>query len=345
MNIAAATIDRISVHGINDVRRDTVPMPVPGSGDIVVRVAVCGICGSDLGYARAGGLPVGDGGPLALGHEFSGTIVAAGADVTGHKLGDRVVIDPTNEANMIGSGGEGAFAPYILVRDIASQPMVYAMPDTLDFESGALVEPLAVALHGVNRSRAKPGSKVVVFGAGPIGLGVVAMLRLRGVTDVIAVDRSDARLERAKALGATLTLNPDSGDIWEKIGDAHGRSMLYGAPVVDTDEFIEVSGAPPVIPQIIGNARFHAHLTVVAVHHSEIPINFAWLLGKEMEITMAMAYPTEFGEVLDILSRGEIDTGPLVSHRFDFSEFDTAFALAADTEKAAKILIRFGDAE
>lgn len=337
-----AMMPSVIVHGPDDVRIDQIETPSPGPGDIVVRVAACGICGTDLGYARAGRLPVGSVGPIPLGHEFSGTIESAGADVSDFRPGQRVVVDPTTPANYIGSGGPGAFAPLILVRDVGSQPMIYPIPDSLDFETAALVEPLSVALHGVHRSGAKPGEKVVVFGAGPIGLGVVAMLRHKGVTDIIAVDRSNGRLARAKALGARVTLNPDEGDIWPAIAAAHGAGELYGMPVVGTDQFIEVSGAPPVIPAILAHAKFHAHLTVIAVHHQDVPVNFATALSKEMRITTAMAYPTEFGEVVDILASGAIDTAALVSHRFDFADFPQAFATAADAGRAAKVLVTFG---
>lgn len=339
-----ALMPSVAVHGPNDVRIDQIEAPSPGPDDIVVRVAACGICGTDLGYARAGGLPVGGGGnPVPLGHEFSGTVEAVGSGVSGVRLGQRVVVDPTTPANYIGSGGPGAFAPLILVHDISSQPMVYSIPDHLDFETAALVEPLSVALHGVYRSGAKPGEKAVVFGAGPIGLGVVAMLRHKGLTDIISIDRSDSRLARARALGARLTLNPDATDIWQTIAAEHGAGELYGLPVVGTDQYIEVSGAPPVIPAILDHAKFQAHLTVIAVHHRDVPVNFATALSKEMEITTAMAYPTEFAEVVDILASGAIDTTALVSHRFDFSDFTEAFATAADTERAAKVLVTFGE--
>lgn len=333
---------RAAVHGPDDIRIEPVERPSVGPGDIVVKVAVCGICGSDLGYARAGGLPIGGDGPLSLGHEFSGVIEEAGAQVTALRKGQRVVVNPTTPANMIGSGGPGAFASHILVRNVMAESSVYTIPDMLDFETAALAEPLAVALHGVNRSRAGAGSRVVVFGAGPIGLGVVAMLRLRGVADIIAVDRVDTRLARAQALGANATLNPDKCDLWAEIGQRHGAGTLYGMPVVDTDEFIEVSGAAPVIPQIIAHARFGAHLTVVAVHHAPVAMDLAMALGKEMEVTTAMAYPTEFGEVLEILATGRIDTTPLISHRFAFADFEQAFATAARAEESAKVLVTFG---
>lgn len=337
----ATTMKLATVHGPDDVRLDDVPVPVPGPHDIVLRLAVCGICGSDLGYARAGGLPIGDGGPLPLGHEFSGTIETVGSAVTRFVAGQRVIIDPTSAANNIGSGGPGAFATHILVRQAEVPGTVYPMPDGLSFASAALTEPLSVALHGVNRSGADATSRVVVFGAGPIGLGVVAMLRLRGVADIVVVDRVDARLKRALAMGADAAFNPDACDLWHEIGERHGHDTIYGMPIVGTDQFIEVSGAGPVVPAIIQNCRFGAHLTVVAVHHAPVSVDLAMALGKELRITMAMAYPDEFGEVLGLLAAGRIDTSAYVSHTFPFTDFETAFATAARPDEAAKVLVTF----
>ncbi len=331
----------VQVHGVNDVRIDSVPVPEPGPDDILVQVAACGICGTDLGYARAGGMPFGNEGPLPLGHEFAGTITATGSAVTALRVGQRVAINPTTPANYHGSGGPGAFADYILVRDAVAADTVHVLPDSLDFATAALAEPLAVALHGVNRSGAGRSSRVVVFGAGPIGLGVVAMLAQRGVADIVCIDRVDERLERARALGAGACFNPAREDIWQEIGERHGRDTLYGLPVVGTDQFIEVSGAPPVVPEIIANARFHAHLTVVAVHHQPVPVDLTMMLGKEMQLTTSMAYPTEFGEVLTMLAEGRIDTAPLVSHHFPFDRFDEAFGVAAQPAEAAKVMVTF----
>ena len=330
-----------TVHGPGDVRLDPVERPIAGADDIVVRVAACGICGSDLGYARAGGLPIGNGGPLPLGHEFSGIIEEVGPGITAYRPGQRVIVNPDTPANQIGAGGPGAFASHILVRNAEAKGTVHVVPDTLDLETAALTEPLSVALHGVNRSGADAGSKVVVFGAGPIGLGVVAMLRARGITDIIAVDRVDQRLQRARALGATTTINPDTSNLWQEIGAHHGAGILYGMPIVGTDQFIEVSGANPVIPDAILHARFGAHLTVIAVHHAPVVIDFALALGKEMRITTAMAYPNEFAEVLEMLAAGRINTAALISHRFDFADFEKAFATAAHAAEASKVIVNF----
>ena len=165
------TMPLARIHAPNDIRIDEMPRPVPGPDDVVVQVERCGICGSDLGYASIGGLP-GAASPFAIGHEFAGVVAEAGANVNHVRAGDRVVINPEAGGNGIGSAGlKGAFAPYILYSNAAAHPEgVLKLPPELDFDLGALVEPLAVGMHGVNQGRVVAGDKVVVFGAGPVGL-------------------------------------------------------------------------------------------------------------------------------------------------------------------------------
>ena len=331
----------VMIHGPGDVRVDEIENPKPGPDDIVVRIKACGICGSDVGYAAVGGIQGPSDTPTPLGHEFSGIIESVGSDVRDMRPGQRVIIDPSNDINMIGSGGAGALAPFILVKQVHAQPMVYPIPDALPHEKAALTEPLSVSLHGVNRSGAKAGDKVVVFGAGCIGLGVVLFLKKRGVGDLVVIDKSKGRLERAKALGADLALHPDECDIWAEIGRRHGSGSLFGFPYVGSDVYLEVSGAPGVIPAIIDHARFNAHLTVIAVHHAPVQVNFLTALAKEMSFNTSMAYPTEFPEVLGMLSRGELNTEPLVSHSYGFDQFPAAFETAKDKERSAKVMVTF----
>lgn len=331
----------VRLHGRNDLRLDEIDEPAPGAADVVVRVAACGICGSDLSYLRAGGVSATVTAPIGLGHELSGTIDAVGREVRGLAPGMRVIVNPMGGGNAIGNGSpEGAFAPLLLVRNAVLGDGIHRIPDSLPFEKAALTEPLSVSLHAVNRAGVAPGSKVAVFGAGSIGLGIVLFLTRQGVEDVAVVDVSDQRLARARELGARLTINPARDDVAARLGDLHGRSELFGWPVVQTETFFEVSGAAGVIPSIIGMAPFHASLVVVAVHHEAVPVNFLMALGKEMTITTSMAYPNEFPEVLATLASGA-DVAPMISHRFALDDYAQAFATAEDRDVSGKVLITF----
>src|SRR5688500_12383975 len=178
-------------HGRDDLRLDEIEDPAPGATDVVVRVAACGICGSDLSYLRTGGVSAPVVEAIGLGHELSGTIAAVGQDVRGLAPGRRGSVNPVGGGNAIGNGGpEGAFAPLLLLRRAAIGDGIHPIPEWLPFEQAALAEPLSVSLHAVNRASVNTRSKVAVFGAGSIGLGIVLFLRQRGIEDIAVIDVS-----------------------------------------------------------------------------------------------------------------------------------------------------------
>jgi len=332
----------VVIHGPGDVRLDPADMPLPGPDDVVVKVAACGICGSDLTYVKLGGV-AGPDGPMPLGHEMAGTVAAVGAKVTGVREGQRVIVNPY--ANMIGNGGtEGAFSDYLLLRNALADPdNLLMIPDNVSMEHAALAEPLAVALHGVNRAEPKPGQKIVVFGAGPIGLGAVVGLRRRGVEDIVVVDYSPFRLERALRLGARATINPAEHDVRQRLGELHGthHHFISGTDVVNTEAFIDMAGAAAVIPSILGMCRMGARIVVTAVYSEPIPIDMRLMLAKEATLTTAIGYPTEFREILDMLSDHAVDLEPMISHRFSFDNFNNAFETARNAQSSAKVMVTF----
>lgn len=336
-----ALMRQVRLHGVDDLRFDEMPAPVAGPRDVLVKVAACGICGSDIGYAAQGGLAAATTGPLALGHEFSGTIAAVGAEVRDLAPGMRVVVNP--DFNMIGSGApEGGFAPLVLVRNARRGEAIHVIPDALPADLAALAEPLSVALHGVNRAEVGPGSKVVVLGAGAIGLGAVVGLRRRGVTDIVSVDLSPQRLELARRLGASHTINPKEQDLREALTAAHGGGDRYGWPIVHSDAFIDAAGAAPALQQAVALAPVGARLVIVALYKQPVPIDLVQVMAKELVITGSIAYPTdEFTEVVGMLSAGEVDVSPMISHRFAFDDFPAAFATARDTARALKVMVEF----
>jgi threonine dehydrogenase-like Zn-dependent dehydrogenase len=327
---------QVHIHGPGDVRVDEAPEPEAGPRDVIVEVAACGICGSDLRYVRLGGLAGPMPSPMPLGHELAGVVETVGAEVPDFKPGDRVVLNPTAGQKMIGNGGpEGGFTPRLLVREVADGNL-FRIPDGLPLERAALAEPLGVGMNAVNQSEARPGDKVVIFGAGPIGLAAVATLADRGVEDVISVDLSPRRLAIAKQLGARETLDASKEDPWPRIRRLHGESPVLGAPMAGSDVYIEASGAAPLIPQIIGQAKSNARLTVVALH-DERPVHFLLVMMKQLTIRGAMEYPDDYNDAIDLLTRR--DLSPMVSHTFPLDRFPEAFATAKDPQAGAKILV------
>lgn len=331
-------MQQVNVHGPDDVRLDEVPVPEPGPRDAVLRVAACGICGTDLRYVRLGGLAGPTKTPMPLGHELSGVVESVGAEVTDIVPGTRMVLHPTACGNMIGNGGpEGGFAPRLLVRNAADGQSLFPIPDDLSADIAALCEPLGVGMNAVNQLEARPGEKIVVFGAGPIGLAAVATLHDRGVEDVVAVDLSSTRLEIARRLGARAVIDASSQDPWRALRTLHGEEPVLGAPMNGSDGYIEASGAKTVIPQILQHAKSHARLTVVALHDQPVPVHFLLVMMKELTLRGAMEYPEDFGDALALLGRR--DLSPMISHRFPLDDFANALALARDPGAAGKVMI------
>lgn len=333
------TMPLVRVHDVNQVQLDQVDRPGAGADDVVVQVAYCGICGSDPTFIAMGGLS-GPGTPMPLGHELSATVLEAGANVRHVRVGDRVVVNPEGNGNRIGSGGpNGGFAPYMLVRGAALDTQsVIKIPDSLSMQHGALVEPLSVAMHAVHQGQAKAGDRAVVFGAGPIGLGILLVLRHYGIDNVVVVDLSEHRLTVAEQLGAA-TFKADSGDLSNFLIARHGEAKLMGMPAPGSDLYFEATGVGAVFNRAVQLPKMGARLVVVGVHKEPVQLDLVNLLIRELTITASMAYPTEFPQVIAMLESGKVDVSPLITHRYPLSQFMDALASARDTSRAVKVLV------
>jgi 2-desacetyl-2-hydroxyethyl bacteriochlorophyllide A dehydrogenase len=331
----------LNIHGAGDVRLDPRDPPKVGDGDVVVKVKACGICGSDLTYIKIGGINRREGGVTPIGHEAAGEVAAVGKAVQGVSVGQRVIINPMQTSTFIGSGGpEGAFSEEVLVGGARLGDNLLPIPDNLPFEVAALTEPLAVALHSVNRSRVKPGDKVVVFGCGPIGLGMVLWLVDRGITDVVALDLSAERLERAKALGVKAVINPGMEDVRARLLEIQGSAKVFGREAVDVDAYIDAAGAPNILNDVIRMAKTHARLVVTAAYMKPVEISLGAMLTTEMSITTAVGYPDEMPEVVSSLPRLKEKAASLISHRYTFDDVIHALGVAG-TPQSAKVMIEF----
>jgi (R,R)-butanediol dehydrogenase/meso-butanediol dehydrogenase/diacetyl reductase len=331
----------LNIHGVNDVRLDPVDPPRPGNSDVVVKVKACGVCGSDLTYIKIGGIHRKAGGVTPIGHEAAGEVITVGSNVKGVSVGQRVVINPMMTPSYIGSGGpEGAFTEELLVRDARVGDSLLPIPDDLPFEVAALTEPLAVALHGVNRAQAKAGDKVVVFGCGPIGLGMVLWLVDRGVKDVVALDLSPERLERAKELGARAIINPVTENVRARLLELHGATRVFSRECVGTDAYIDAAGAPNILSEVIGMAKYQSRLVVTAAYMKPVQIDLGAMLTTEMTITTAVGYPDEMPDVIAALPRLRDKVRSLISHRFSFDKIIDAIGMAG-TPGSAKVMVQF----
>jgi threonine dehydrogenase-like Zn-dependent dehydrogenase len=329
---------QVRVHGPDDVRVDEVAPPSPGPADAVVRIAACGICGSDLSYIRMGGMAGPGPEPLCLGHEMSGVVDWVGSEVERVRVGDRVVVQPGNEElGRIGGGGpEGGLTPELLVRR-ADAGMLHRVPGGVPLDVAAFAEPLAVGMHAVEQADVQPGDGVAVFGCGPIGLAAIATLLDRGHERVVGVDLSPARLALAEGLGAQAALNPTEVDVWEELSRLHGTAPFMFGPTPATAAFIEASGSARVISDILNRGRVGGRLSVVALHYEPIPTSFLMVLMKEFTVRGSMEYPARFADAIDLLERRDLSA--LITHRYPLERFDDALGELQGSKDCGKVLV------
>ncbi len=292
--------------GASDMRVEDVPVPVLGPGDVLVEVSRCGICGSDVhlvtaGFARPGSV---------LGHEWSGRIVAIGAEVTGWQVGQRVVSSgdrSCGECRPCRAGRAsvcrarppvdhldhtGAYSDYF----VTPAWRVLPIPDGVDDRTAALTEPLAVALHGVNVARVQPGDRVLVTGAGPIGLLTVAVLATRGVSSIVVSEPSPERRDRALAAGATSVVGPESL--------AHPDGLH---PVAEPfDVAIECSGNLRAVGQALDQLDCGGTLVLVGTGNPEsLRVNHIRVMLLELTITAAFNHDADgFQRALEMMAAG-----------------------------------------
>lgn len=331
----------LTIHDVNDVRLDPYQRPEAGPEDVVVKMKACGICGSDLSYIKFGGIPT-PGTITALGHEGAGEILEVGSAVEGISVGQRVVVNPMQTPSNIGSGGpEGAFTEELLVREARLGASILPIPEGISYEVAAMAEPLAVAMHGVNRAEVKAGDKVVLFGCGPIGLGMVLWLVDRGI-DVVALDLAAERRERALALGAQAAFDPTQVDLRAELVKLHGEAPSYGRVGVGTDAFIDAAGAPNILADVVGMAKLHSRLVITAAYMRPIEFPVGRMLTSEMTITTAMGYPTEMPEVIAAMPRLKDKIEGMISHRLPLDRVMEGLKIAA-TPESCKVMININE--
>jgi threonine dehydrogenase-like Zn-dependent dehydrogenase len=283
---------------------------------------------------------------IPLGHEPAGEVVEVGAEVADLKVGDRVVVNPQGApTGIIGCGGTlGGMDEYLLIENAEIGKSVAVFPDHVPFDVASLNEPMAVARHCVNRSEAGPTDKVVVFGAGPIGLGAAIWLKLRGVEHVVVVDIIPERLETALAVGADAVINSKTEDVTARLAELHGQGAnALGQPRVGTDIYIDAAGAPAVFQAVVDNAKWKAKLVMVAVQKKGSDIDLGGMLRSELTLIASQGYPTEIFEVTPELAEHKERFAKLISHRVPFGEVGRAFELALTPGAAEKVVVTFDD--
>lgn len=322
---------------------EEVPGPQLKEGETLVKVDTCGICGSDV-HAYFGRHPF-IRCPIVLGHEFTGIVEETTAEKE-VKIGQKVTAVPMltcgncincrkgrynicRNLRFIGSQASGAFAEYVVV----PTDKTVRIPDEIDLGAGALIEPLAVGVHAVKRSNLKSGDRVLILGAGPIGLMALQAAKALGADEVIVSDLIDYRLQKAKELGADYTVRGDGGKIATFTKDKFGDDGI--------DLIFECVGAESTIQQAVEMASKGTQVVVVGVFEKETPIKMGWVQDHELELIGSMAYVKEdFSEAIRLVQEKKVITEALVTHKFKFKEINTAFEIIGqEEEKRLKVLI------
>lgn len=312
------------------------PEPEPGPMQAVVRVEAVGVCGSDTAYYRLG--RIGDyivDGPIVLGHEASGQVVAVGSEVSNVAAGDRVAIEPGTPCRNCRECMAGRYhlcpdlvflatPPYdgaLMERMVIDARNLFVMPDSMSYEEGALLEPLSVGLWGCQRAHLQAGDDVLVTGAGPVGLLAAASARVLGAGSVTVTDLSEFRLGLAREMG-----------FWTENSTAAGDQTY--------DVLLECSGAPGVLGDSLRRLRPAGRAAMIGMSkESAIALPLAQLNVNELTIALVNRYNHTWPLAISLVSSGRIDVKPLVTHHFSLAESADALTLAGRVQDSVKAII------
>lgn len=330
------------LHGPRDLRVQRTPSPEARAGEVLVRVALAGLCGTDY-RIWTGDRPVGY--PRVMGHEFVGRVEAVGPGVTRVVPGARVVVEPNYSCGLcplclegnrnlclsrtaVGIDVDGCFA------EVARVPerCVWSAPDGVADEALVVTEPLAVVVRAVRRGGVRPGETAAVVGAGTLGLLALQVLHARGAR-VLVVTRSPRRLGPARELGAEAAHALADGPLADVARAFSGREGV--------DCVIETAGTAEAVSHALELVRPGGRLVLTGLPHDPTPVAFFSVVRREVTITGSMIYQDEFREALRLVAEGAVRPGPLVTHCFPLADIGAAFA-AHETPSSLKVAITPG---
>lgn len=310
-------------------------LPSLNPTEVLIKIKASAFCGSDIHTLK--GLHPDVQLPTAIGHEFSGVIEDCGSDVSAHKVGDRVCVEP-----LLSCGkcyyclrgqylycpdlkvqyrlGQGALADYF----VTPERWVYKLPDSVSFNEGSLIEPVSVALHAARRSDLKPGEDVAVFGCGTIGLLLIQVARSLGAANVYAIDLISSKLKIAESFGA-IPLDASRQNPVE---------FLTGLPKGGVDRTFEAVGMQETLDQAIDSLHRGGVLTVVGIFEKpEIRLNSRIFAAREISINGSCAYCWDFSDAIALVADGRVLLQPLITHILALEDLPNISAILKDKTK------------
>ena len=338
-------------YGQKDVRVEERTTKELQSNQVKVKVSWAGICGTDLHEYLEGPIFIstdkpdpflGQKAPVTLGHEFAGVVEDIGSKVTKFNKGDRVVVNPTvsnheKEENIdlydgysfIGLGSDGGFAEFTNV----PEENVYKLPDNVSDKEGALVEPTAVAVQAIKEGNVLFGDTVAIFGAGPIGLLTTIAAKAAGASKIFVFDLSEERLNKAKAVGATHTINSgesDPSDVISKYTD-NGVDVAF-----------EVAGVAPTLKSAIDVTKARGTVVIVSIFGHSIEWNPMQLTNTGVKLTSTIAYtPSTFQQTIDLINEGNLKVKDVITDEIELNDIvESGFEQLVNDKSQAKILVK-----
>lgn len=315
------------------------PVPAAAPGEVLVEVASVGVCGSDVHYyrdMRAGEFVVER--PLVLGHEMGGRVVAVGDGVDAARIGERVAVDPQRPDHTCAQclAGrynlcpnmeffatppvDGAFTEYVT----APSSFAYAVPDGFSDDAAALCEPLSVGIAALRKAKVVPGQRVLIAGAGPIGIIAAQVARAFGAMEVIVSDPAGPRRQRAMSYGATAVVDPVSEDL---VGLGLG-----------VDSFVDASGAAPAITSGIRSVRPAGTAVLVGLGNSELALPVSFIQDNEVSLTGIFRYTDTWPLAIHLIASGQVDVDSLVTGRYDLDHAGDALESDRDPDSLKSIV-------
>jgi L-iditol 2-dehydrogenase len=334
------TMRAVVLRGIEDLALEERPVPEPAGREVLVRLSAVGVCGSDVHYYRHGRIGshvVRE--PLVLGHEPAGTVVALGPGASRHRVGQRVSVEPgwpCRQCAQCLAGRynlcpdmrffatppvDGAFCEYVTV----PEAFAHAVPDTLSDDAAALLEPLSVGIWAAQKGRVGPGRRVLVNGAGPVGLVAAQCALAFGATEVVVTDVNSHRLQLAADLGATRTV-----DVRETPVEEAG---------LEPDVLLECSGYPPAIRSALRTLAPAGRAVLVGMGGDEVPLPLSYVQDREIEVTGTFRYANTWPTAIALAAAGRVDLDRLVTAHYGLGEAEAALTATGSDPAAVKAVV------
>jgi len=329
-----------------DMEMKQVPIPVPKADEALIKVYCIGVCGSDVHYyehGRIGRYVVEQ--PIILGHELAGEVVEIGSAVQNVAVGDRVAVEPgvtCGRCEYCKSGRynlcpdvvfmatppvDGAWAEYVTIRS----DFLFKLPEGISYEQGALLEPLSVGIHAMNRAKVTPADRILVTGLGPIGLLAIQAAKMYGVSEIYATDIVPFRQELAKEMGVTAVINPMEVNVKDAIEELTGGR---GVTVV-----IESSGNGRAIGDAIKAVKRGGRIVLVGMPAAdEIPVEINTIIDSELNVYGLFRYANTYPGAIAALTSGSVDIEKVITHKYSLDETKAAVEMAR-TQKDTSIKV------